>query len=207
MAARDGCAHRRAGHDYSSQGGLGKPSRYAFRRGPHRRSSVFCPWTGLYAGVMSPPPRLWVEFVRPASLLAPGDLTQPSSTVPRTGRDRAVDAVGCFIAAALGALLLSPELHDNPEPLSTAQVVVDVSCGALACLSLWWRRRWAFGVALTCLVLGRFRSLQPRQDSSLFSPLLCTARSGRLCSSPRCGSRSRWPSPSTVPPPTRCRCW
>jgi len=119
---------------------------------------------------MSPPPRLWVEFVRPASLLAPGDLTQPSSTVPRTGRDRAVDAVGCFIAAALGALFLSPELHDNPEPLSTAQVVVDVSCGALACLSLWWRRRWAFGVALTCLVLGTFSiSATPAGLLALFS--------------------------------------
>jgi len=113
---------------------------------------------------------LWVEFVRPASLLAPGDLTQPSSTVPRTGRDRAVDAVGCFIAAALGALFLSPELHDNPEPLSTAQVVVDVSCGALACLSLWWRRRWAFGVALTCLVLGTFSiSATPAGLLALFS--------------------------------------
>ena len=119
---------------------------------------------------MSPPPRLWVEFVRPASLLAPGDLTQPSSTVPRTGRDRAVDAVGCFIAAALGALFLSPELHDNPEPLSTAQVVVDVSCGALACLSLWWRRRWAFGVALTCLLLGTFSiSATPAGLLALFS--------------------------------------
>jgi len=119
---------------------------------------------------MSPPPRLWVEFVRPASLLAPGDLTQPSSTVPRTGRDRAVDAVGCFIAAALGALFLSPELHDNPEPLSTAQVVVDVSCGALACLSLWWRRRWAFGVALTSLVLGTFSiSATPAGLLALFS--------------------------------------
>src|SRR5215218_9230968 len=119
---------------------------------------------------MSPPPRLWVEFVRPASLLAPGDLTQPSSTVPRTGRDRAVDAVGCFIAAALGALFLSPELHDNPEPLPTAQVVVDVSCGALACLSLWWRRRWAFGVALTCLLLGTFSiSATPAGLLALFS--------------------------------------
>jgi signal transduction histidine kinase len=119
---------------------------------------------------MSPPPRLWVELVRPASLLALGDLTQPDSTVQRTGRDRFVDAVGCFLAAALGALFLSPELHDNPEPLSTTQVVVDVSCGVLACLSLWWRRRWALGVALTCLLLGTFSiSATPAGLLALFS--------------------------------------
>ncbi len=107
---------------------------------------------------MSPAPRLWVELVRPASLLAPGDLTQPNSTGPRTIRDRAVDAAGCFLAAGLGALFLSPALRDTAEPMPTTQVVVDVSCGALACLSLWWRRRWALGVAFTCLLLGTFSS-------------------------------------------------
>ena len=102
-------------------------------------------------------PRLWVELVRPASLPA-GDLTRPDSTGPRTRRDRAVDAAACLIAAVLGALFLSPTLRDPVEPLSTMQVVVDVSCGALACVALWWRRRWALGVALTCLLLGTFSS-------------------------------------------------
>jgi signal transduction histidine kinase len=102
---------------------------------------------------MSPSPRLWVELVRPASLLAPGELRPPRATAPPTGRDRAVDAGGCFIAAALGALFLSPTLR-NGAPLPTAQVVLDVSCGVLACVLLWWRRRWAFGVALGCLLLG-----------------------------------------------------
>ena len=111
-----------------------------------------------------------MELVRPASLLAAGEQMQPSSAGPRTGRDRAVDAVGCFIAAALGALFLSPTLRDSVEPMPTAQVVVDVSCGALACLSLWWRRRWAFGVALTCLVLGTFSiSATPAGLLALFS--------------------------------------
>jgi signal transduction histidine kinase len=87
-------------------------------------------------------------------LPAPGDLAHPDSTGPRTGRDRAVDALGCLIAATLGALFLSPELHDSVEPLATSQVVVDVICGALACLALWWRRRWPLGVALACLLFG-----------------------------------------------------
>src|SRR6476469_278152 len=103
---------------------------------------------------MSPSSRLWVELVRPASLLASSDLTHPSSTGQRTGRDRAVDAAGCITAVALGALFLSPSLHGQVVPLSTARVVVDVGCGGLACVALWWRRRWALGVAVGCLLLG-----------------------------------------------------
>jgi signal transduction histidine kinase len=101
---------------------------------------------------------LWVELVRPASLLGSSDLVPPSATGPQTGRDRGVDALGCLAAIALGALFLSPDLRDTAVPLSTTQVLVDVSCGALACLSLWWRRRWALGVALSCLLLGTFSS-------------------------------------------------
>jgi signal transduction histidine kinase len=105
---------------------------------------------------MSEARRLWVELVRPASLLAPGDGVQPDSTYRRTGRDWAVDAVGYLMAAVLGALFLSPALHDTVPPLSSTQVMADVSFGALACLLLWWRRRWPLGVALGCLLLGTF---------------------------------------------------
>jgi signal transduction histidine kinase len=105
---------------------------------------------------MSEARRLWVELVRPASLLAPADRSQPDSTSPRTGRDRAFDAGGCLVAAVLGALFLSPALHDTVTPLSTVQVVVDVAFGTLACVLLWWRRRWPLGVALGCLLLGTF---------------------------------------------------
>jgi signal transduction histidine kinase len=92
----------------------------------------------------------------PASLLAPVDPAQPDTPGPRTGRDWTVDAVGFLLAAVVGALFLSPALHDSAVQLSTPQVVVDVTFGALTCLSLWWRRRWPLGVALVCLLLGAF---------------------------------------------------
>lgn len=37
-----------------------------------------------------------------------------------------------------------------------SQLAIDAACGALACLSLWWRRRWPLGVALVCVLLGTF---------------------------------------------------
>lgn len=100
--------------------------------------------------------RRWLDELVAASLLAPVDPAQPDTPGPRTGRDWIVDAVGFLLAAALGVLFLSPSLHDGSAPWTTGQLVVDVTCGALACLSLWWRRRWPLGVAVGCLVLGAF---------------------------------------------------
>ena len=117
---------------------------------------------------MSRSRRLSVELVGPASL--PVDLTQPGSNAQRTGRDRAVDAVVCLVAAALGALFLSPALRDSVEPMPTPQIVIDVSCGALACVALWCRRRWPLGVALACLLLGTLSiSATPAGLLALFS--------------------------------------
>jgi signal transduction histidine kinase len=133
------------------------PGGYRLSSRSRRPSLVSHPCSRPYADVVGSP-GLWVEFVRPASLSASGGLTQLSSTRPRTRRDRAVDAAACLIAAALGALFLSPTLRDPVQPLTSMQVVVDVACGAAACVALWWRRRWALGVALTCLLLGTFSS-------------------------------------------------
>jgi signal transduction histidine kinase len=98
----------------------------------------------------------WLDRLVPAALLAPVDPAQPDSVGPRTGRDWTVDTVGFLLAAVLGALFLSPALNDDAVPLTPRQVAIDVACGALACLSLWWRRRWPLGVAVACLVLGAF---------------------------------------------------
>ncbi len=100
---------------------------------------------------MTGPRRFPAEQPAPPSLLAPVD---PAPVGPRTGRDKVLDAAGCSLAAALGALFLIPTLKDSAGPLSTPQLIVDIGCGSLACLALWWRRRWPLGIALICAVLG-----------------------------------------------------
>ena len=129
-----------------------------------RRSSVFDPQAEPYGGAMSPSSRLWVERLPSTSLSAVG------STSRWSGRGSVVDAGVCLLAAGLGALFLSPALHGDVVPLPTVEVVVDVACGLLACLSLWWRRRWAVGVALVCVLLGTFSiSATPAGLLALFS--------------------------------------
>ncbi len=103
---------------------------------------------------MTGPSRFPAEQLAPLSLLAPVDPAQSHAVGPRTGRDRALDAAGCFLAAALGALFLSPTIKDSADPLSTQQLIVDLSCGSLACVALFWRRRWPVGVAIACALLG-----------------------------------------------------
>jgi len=104
---------------------------------------------------MSRPRRLWDQLV-PTALLAPVDPAQTDRVGPRTQRDWAVDIAAFVIAVALGALTLTSSLHDRANPMTTTQIVVDIVCGSLCCLSLWWRRRWPIAVALVSVLLGTF---------------------------------------------------
>ena len=74
---------------------------------------------GLYAQVMTGPRRFPAEQLAPHSLLAPVEPAQPDAVGPRTGRDTLLDAGGCLLAAALGALFLSPTIKDSAGLLST----------------------------------------------------------------------------------------
>lgn len=94
----------------------------------------------------------WAALAR--SVTASEDLPLPDVTDSHAGREWVIDSGAVVLALALGALFLSPELHDTPDPLSAGQIAVDVTAGLLACLSLWWRRRWPVAVAIVCLVLG-----------------------------------------------------
>ncbi len=98
--------------------------------------------------------RSWWAQLAPAALLAPADPAQPDAVGPRTAREWAVDVVAFVVAAGLGAVILTSGPHDQAEPQTTAQLVVDVISGSLCCLMLWWRRRWPLGVALAALLVG-----------------------------------------------------
>jgi signal transduction histidine kinase len=115
------------------------------------------PYPEVMAGVHG-----WVEgSAGSTSGLAPAVPAPSDSTLRRAGRagrDRAVDVAGCLLAAVVGALFLSPALTDGAAPMSGPQVAVDVTCGVLACASLWWRRPLPLAVAVACVVLGTVSS-------------------------------------------------
>src|SRR5829696_8828566 len=108
-----------------------------------------------YARVMSLLRRWWAQTA-PTAILAPSDPAHRDNVGPRTARDWSVDAGAFVIAAALGALILSVTVDDTANRMTSGQVAIDVAFGAVCCLSLWWRRRWPFGVALVCVLLGAF---------------------------------------------------
>jgi signal transduction histidine kinase len=113
-----------------------------------------------------------------SSVRASANPVLPPVAGPRFGRDRLLDAAGCLFAAALGVLFLIPTIKDSTEPLSAPQLTFDIAVGALACLSLWWRRRWPLGAALVGIVCGAVSiSATPAALLALFS--LSVHRSSR----------------------------
>jgi signal transduction histidine kinase len=90
------------------------------------------------------------------AMLTPSDAADVDRVAPRTGRDWTVDAGAFVIAAAVGAITLSIAVDDATNRMTSGRVAIDVAFGAVCCVSLWWRRRWPFAVALVCVVLGAF---------------------------------------------------
>ena len=68
----------------------------------------------------------------------------------RTRRDRIVDTV-LFLLAALAAL--SNAMNSARHGLQGTMLVIDAAGAALACLALWWRRRWPLGVGLAVVAV------------------------------------------------------
>lgn len=98
---------------------------------------------------------LWAQTA-PTAMLEPSDSAHPGEVAPRTPRDWSIDAAAFAMAAAIGALTLSITVDDVADRMTSAQVVTDAALGGLCCIALWWRRRWPFGVALICVLLGAF---------------------------------------------------
>jgi signal transduction histidine kinase len=129
----------------------------AFRWMQHRLSSMSHGAPEPYARTMFWLRRWWA-LTGPTAMLAPSDSADSDKLekVARTGRDWSVDAGSFVISAALGALLLRFAVNDVANRMTSGRVTIDVAFGALCCISLWWRRRWPFGVALVCVLLGAF---------------------------------------------------
>jgi signal transduction histidine kinase len=100
--------------------------------------------------------RRWWALTGPTPMPATTDPTRPDHAPPRTVRDWAVDAGAFVVAAALGAVILNVTGDVTARPVTSGQLAVDATLGAVCCLALWWRQRWPFGVALVCVLLGAF---------------------------------------------------
>jgi signal transduction histidine kinase len=98
--------------------------------------------------------RRWWAQTAPTALLEAGEPARPYRAAPRTACDWSVDAGAFVLSAGVGALLLRIAADDPANRMTSGHVATDAALGALCCLSLWWRRRWPFGVALTCVLLG-----------------------------------------------------
>jgi signal transduction histidine kinase len=87
--------------------------------------------------------------------LLPGELLAGAAQpVRRTGRDWAVDVLLFTFAAGLWALMLATAGERDYVP--DWVTLIDPPLGALACLALWWRRRFPLLLALAVVPIGAF---------------------------------------------------
>jgi signal transduction histidine kinase len=98
----------------------------------------------------------WLSYLwaMTAPEAAPSDAAALESNRPRTSRDWTVDTAAFVFCIVCGAILLRIAVDDFSNEMTGRQIALDVSSGLLTCVALWWRRRWPFGVALFCVIVG-----------------------------------------------------
>jgi signal transduction histidine kinase len=87
--------------------------------------------------------------------LVPADLVWGAGGRRRSVRDWIVDVMCFLLAGSLGAATFLEGLSRVP-PAPDALVAADLVAGTLACLALWWRRRWPVGIAVAVGLVGVF---------------------------------------------------
>jgi signal transduction histidine kinase len=92
------------------------------------------------------------------AMTAPESVSNDAAVVERnrtrTMRDWSVDAAAFVFCVVCGAISLRIAVDDFSNEMTGRQIALDVSLGMLTCVALWWRRRWPFGVALFCVIVG-----------------------------------------------------
>ncbi|RIQ20534.1 sensor histidine kinase [Jiangella rhizosphaerae] len=88
----------------------------------------------------------------PGMLLAdPDDDPARRGRVRRSVRDWIVDTLCFVIAILVGLMTYDAAMQNDPPELVQ---LVDLIVGALACLTLWWRRRWPVQLAVVLALLA-----------------------------------------------------
>ena len=71
----------------------------------------------------------------------------------RSKRDIAIDVLMILLAAAIGAVAISPRLDDI-----SGMIVADLAVGVAGCVAMVWRRRWPLALAIVTTVASGFTS-------------------------------------------------
>src|SRR6187402_513926 len=87
----------------------------------------------------------------PSALLTPrldGATAAPSDgrPGPRTGRDWFVDVLCVVLSVLGGAFLFVVEQTSRDVGMPLAVSTIDIACGVIGAVAIWFRRRWPVGV-------------------------------------------------------------
>jgi signal transduction histidine kinase len=84
--------------------------------------------------------------------LLPSVLVPEEAGTKRTTRDWIVDWLAFFLALVIGLIVYGSAHEQNTYP--DWFVALDLICGAAALASVWVRRRWPFGIAVTLAIVS-----------------------------------------------------